>query len=137
MHIGIKELEMSEHQRVLVVHRHGAVINEIKQHFKNAGWFVHLAHSGLDGLQAARRESFALIITAADLPVITGIEMIRAVRNFSFNVETPVVFVEMDNEENYGLILEKINATVYSIEKSGWSQLTNIVTHKNEKKKII
>ncbi len=126
---------MNKHPRVLVVHRHEAKANEIKQQFKRAGWFVHLAHTGLDGLQTARRESFGLIVSAADLPILTGIEMIRAMRNFSFNVETPVVFIEMDNEENYGHILKKINATIHSIEKLGWAQLTNSFESSNQREK--
>ncbi|HEY5691872.1 MAG TPA: hypothetical protein VIS49_10475 [Cyclobacteriaceae bacterium] len=51
-----------------------------------------MAHSGLDGLLTARKENSGLILNVVDLPVITGIEMMRAIRNFSYNIHTPVRF---------------------------------------------
>lgn len=103
---------MSDLKKVLVVYRQDAVSTDIKKQFDRAGWYVHLAHNGLDGLMAARRESFGLIVCAIDLPVITGIEMVRAVRNFSFNMTTPAVFVDWVGESVYDEILTKLNARV-------------------------
>lgn len=92
-----------------MVHRQISVASDIKKQFDYAGWLVHMAQSGLDGLLAARKESFSLILTAIDLPVITGIEMVRGIRNFSFNVNTPVVF--MDQVPGvYNPIIKKLNA---------------------------
>ncbi len=103
---------MRENLKVLVVHRHVSVANEIKKQFDRAGWLVHLAHSGLDGLLTARKESFGLILSVIDLPVITGIEMMRAIRNFSCNVNTPAIFIEQPEEKHFDNILEKLKVKV-------------------------
>ena len=103
---------MSEYLRVLVVHRQITVANDIKKQFESAGWLVHMAQIGLDGLLAARKESFSLILSAIDLPVITGIEMVRGIRNFSFNVNTPVVIMGQLPDGDYNAILEKLKAKI-------------------------
>ena len=114
---------MSEYLRVLVVHRQMTVANEIKKQFDDAGWLVHMAQSGLDGLLTARKESFSLILSAIDLPVITGIEMVRGIRNFSFNVNTPAVFIDFKPEGDYETILNKLNASLYKGDMDDLSSL--------------
>lgn len=115
---------MSEYLRVLVVHRQVLVVDDIKKQFECASWLVHTAHSGLDGLLAARKESYNLILSAIDLPVITGIEMIRGIRNFSFNVNTPAIFIDQKPEGDYGLILKKLKASIYDSDMDDFSSLT-------------
>ncbi|HCM76245.1 MAG TPA: hypothetical protein DIS90_07675 [Cytophagales bacterium] len=115
---------MSEYLRVLVVHRQVSVASDIKKQFDSAGWLVHMAQSGLDGLLAARKESFSLILSAIDLPVITGIEMVRGIRNFSFNVNTPAVFIDFKPEGDYETILNKLNASLY---KGNMDDLSSLI----------
>ncbi len=117
---------MSEYLRVLVVHRQASVADDIKRQFDSAGWLVHTAHSGLDGLLAARKESFNLILSAIDLPVITGIEMIRGIRNFSFNVNTPAVFIDNGSERGYAGILDKLKARIHKADLGDLSSLTSM-----------
>jgi len=102
---------MSDRLKVLVVHRQKLTADEIRNQFDAAGWLVHLAHSGLDGLLAARKEEYTLIVTAVDLPVITGIEMVRTIRNFSMNVQTSIVFMDLHKKDNYDSLLEKLSAS--------------------------
>jgi DNA-binding response OmpR family regulator len=116
---------MSEYLRVLVVHRQITVANDIKKQFESAGWLVHMAQSGLDGLLAARKESFSLILSAIDLPVITGIEMVRGIRNFSFNVNTPVVIMGQLPDGNYNTILEKLKAKILPGDLENLTELIN------------
>lgn len=127
---------MSDLKKVLVVYRQDAVSTDIKKQFDRAGWYVHLAHNGLDGLMAARRESYGLIVCAIDLPVITGIEMVRAVRNFSFNMTTPAVFVDWVGGDVYGDILTKLNAHVIPPENLTISSLLNAADNRSAAKVI-
>lgn len=117
---------MRENLKVLVVHRHVSVANDIKKQFDRAGWLVHLAHSGLDGLLAARTESFGLILSVIDLPVITGIEMLRSIRNFSCNVNTPAIFIDQSTEADLNKILEKLRVKVHFSEPLDLSQITKM-----------
>lgn len=116
---------MNEYLRVLVVHRQISMANDIKKQFDYAGWLVHVAQSGLDGLLAARKESFSLIISAIDLPVITGIEMVRGIRNFSFNVNTSVVFLDQTPDKDYKPIMKKLKASIHRGGLDGISELIN------------
>ena len=82
--------------KVLVIHRQEAVVTDIKVQMSH--WSVRSALSGLDGLLTCRTERFDLILCAIDLPVITGIELIRSVRILSSNQNTPIVLLREGNE---------------------------------------
>lgn len=82
-----------------------------------------MAHNGLDGLQAARREGYRMIVASIDLPVITGIEMIRGVRNFSLNVDTPVYFIDTRRDSGYHSIINKLNASIQAFDDQEIDQL--------------
>lgn len=75
----------------------------------HAHWHVRVEHNGLDGLLAARREAFHLILCGDDLPVITGIEMVRAIRNFSLNLSSNVLFITSE-EKRFHEICTKLGA---------------------------
>jgi DNA-binding response OmpR family regulator len=79
--------------KILVVHRQREIANQIRTVLQSVGSIIRYSSSGLDGLLAARIETFDLIICGTDLPVITGFEMIRSLRTNSVNKNTPVVFV--------------------------------------------
>lgn len=128
---------MSENLKVLVVHRHVSVTDDIKKQFDRAGWLVHLAHSGLDGLLAARKESFGLILSAIDLPVITGIEMMRAIRNFSFNVNTPAVFVDKPPDQQYSAIFKKLRVKTHFEDPIDWFQLSKMYDSPQSRKSFL
>jgi CheY-like chemotaxis protein len=82
--------------KVLVVHRQEAVVASIKAQMSQ--WSIRSAFTGLDGLWACRTESFDLILCGLDLPVITGIEMVRSIRIISTNQKTPVILLAEGNE---------------------------------------
>jgi CheY-like chemotaxis protein len=75
--------------KVLVVHRLEEQIKDLKSRFRH--WHVQTANTGLDGLLAARIESYDLIVCCLQLPVVTGIEVMRSIRNFPLNQKTPIV----------------------------------------------
>ena len=80
--------------KVLVVHRQKVeVMEKVKSVLQPNNSIIRFSDSGLDGLLAARIESFDLIICGTDLPVITGFELVRSLRTNSINKYTPVVFV--------------------------------------------
>ena len=123
---------MNEYLRVLVVHRQNSVANDIKAQFERAGWLVHSAQNGLDGLLAARKGNYSLILSAIDLPVITGLEMIRGIRNFSFNVNTPVVFMDAMPDTHYHPIFEKLKANLHQGDLHNLSDLIHAHGHTHQ-----
>lgn len=102
--------------KVLVVHRHEAVVANIKAQMSQ--WSVRSASSGLDGLLACRTESFDLILCGLDLPVVTGIEMVRSIRIFSNNKKTPIILLAEGNEtEEHIRLINQMNANLYTLEE--------------------
>ena len=79
--------------RVLVVHRQEVMLEEVKSALLRREPYVRHFQCGFDGLQAAKLEEFDLILSGTDLPLITGFELIRSIRNLSKNSLTPVIFI--------------------------------------------
>lgn len=85
--------------KILVINRQKEVIGQIASVLASVDPVIRYYDSGLDGLLAARIESFDLIVCSTDLPVITGFELVRSLRNSSINKNTPVIFLA--DELNY------------------------------------
>jgi CheY-like chemotaxis protein len=79
--------------KILVVHRQKEVIEQVKSVLVDSNAVIFSTDSGLDGLLTSRIEKFDLIICSTDLPVITGFELVRTIRNNSVNKSTPVIFL--------------------------------------------
>jgi CheY-like chemotaxis protein len=79
--------------KVLVVHRQKEVTEQIRSVLHTNNSIIRFSDSGLDGLLAARIETFDLIICGTDLPVITGFELVRSLRTSSINKDTTVVLL--------------------------------------------
>jgi DNA-binding response OmpR family regulator len=108
--------------KILVVHRQEEVVEIIKSALPSNQLFIRYCNSGLDGLLAARVESFDLIICSTDLPVVTGFEVIRNVRTNSVNKKVPVFFLVEESE-----LTEKINQLAKSLTVAGilyWKDLS-------------
>ena len=89
--------------KILVINRQKEVIGQIATVLASVEPVIRYYDSGLDGLLAARIESFDLIVCGTDLPVITGFELVRSLRNSSINKNTPVIFLaeEMNHKTAY------------------------------------
>jgi CheY-like chemotaxis protein len=84
---------LMEYFRILVVHRQVVVLEEVKSILERFEPYLRQYTCGIDGLQASKLEHFDLILCGTDLPLITGFEMVRSIRNLSKNCFTPVIFV--------------------------------------------
>ena len=102
--------------KVLVVHRQEVIRQSIKNQLSQ--WYVESYNNGLEGLMAAKLENFDLILCGQDLPVVTGIEMIRSIRNLSLNRNTPVVLLSEGTEtQEHERIVHLLNANLMTIEE--------------------
>ena len=113
----MRNLIFSPHKmKVLIVHRQEAVLQNIKSQMTN--WYVKTMSSGLDGLIACKLEVFDLILCGQSLPVVTGIELVRSIRNMSLNKHTPVVLLAEGNEtEEHERILNILHANLMTMEE--------------------
>lgn len=100
--------------KVLVVHRQKEVTRIIKVQLNP--WYVHRAHTGLEGLIQSRIERFDLVISSLDLPVVTGIEMVRSIRLCSCYKNVPVVIMALGSETpSHADLLNRLNANLLSM----------------------
>ena len=97
--------------KILVVHRQEEVVKIIKSALPSNQLFIRYCNSGLDGLLAARVESFDLIICSTDLPVVTGFEVVRNVRTNSVNKNVPVFFLIEERTEKINQLANSLGVT--------------------------
>ena len=97
--------------KALIVHREEAVCQNIKNQLGQCCSKSYC--DGLQGLIAARQESFDLILCGQDLPVVSGIEMIRSIRQRMLNKHTPVILLADGTEpKKCERIVNQLNATM-------------------------
>jgi two-component system sensor histidine kinase and response regulator WspE len=90
-------------KRVLVVDDSAIVREAERQMLQGKGYEVDLAVDGADGWNAARAGGYALIVTDIDMPRMTGLELVRAVRADPKVQSVPVVIVSYkDRAEDRG-----------------------------------
>ncbi|MBS1680892.1 MAG: response regulator [Bacteroidetes bacterium] len=111
--------------KVLVVHRQEAVRQNIKKQLGQ--WYVEAYDNGLEGLLAAKVENFDLILCAQDLPVVTGIELVRSIRNLSLNRTTPVVLLAEGTETpEHERLVHLLNANLMTVEEVAEMRKLNV-----------
>jgi two-component system sensor histidine kinase and response regulator WspE len=80
-------------KRVLVVDDSAIVREAERQLLVGRGYAVDVAVDGMDGWQAARRGAYDLVVSDIDMPRMTGLELVRAIRADPATRGLPVVVV--------------------------------------------
>ncbi len=89
--------------RILVIDDDDIVRDVINTYLSNAGFEVHLACNGKEGLDIAKIENFDLIITDLVMPQISGIEVLKELS--LMNNPTPVIVITA-----YGTVQNAVEA---------------------------
>ena len=67
-------------QRILVIEDQRDIADLVRMHIRDLGHQVELAYDGIEGLQKARTESYALIVLDVMLPGRDGLDIVRQLR---------------------------------------------------------
>jgi CheY-like chemotaxis protein len=113
--------------KILVVHRQKEVIEQVKSVLCDSNAVIFSTDSGLDGLLTSRIEKFDLIICSTDLPVITGFELVRTIRNNSVNKSTPVIFLSEEVDEKIEHLGNALGVAAMLANKEMNNRLASIV----------
>jgi CheY-like chemotaxis protein len=113
--------------KILVVHRQKEVIEQVKSVLCDSNAVIFSTDSGLDGLLTSRIEKFDLIICSTDLPVITGFELVRTIRNNSVNKGTPVIFLSEEVDEKIEHLGNALGVAAMLANKEMNNRLASIV----------
>jgi two-component system chemotaxis response regulator CheY len=76
---------------ILVVDDSPTARLQVRVVLEEAGYQVEEATNGLEGVERARQAPFAAIVADVNMPVMTGIEMIGAVRQLDAHRKTPIL----------------------------------------------
>jgi two-component system, chemotaxis family, sensor histidine kinase and response regulator WspE len=98
-HRHIKTEAPKRRKRVLVVDD-SAIVREVeRQMLLSRGYDVDIAVDGVDGWNALRGGGYDLIVSDIDMPRMTGLELIRAIRSEPKVQSTPVIIVSYKDRE--------------------------------------
>jgi two-component system sensor histidine kinase and response regulator WspE len=108
----------SDRRRVLVVDDSITVREVERQLLTRQGYDVSVAVDGKDGFNMLRSGSFDLLVTDVDMPRMTGIELIRAVRREASLAQLPIIIVSYKDREEDRLAGLEAGASAYLTKSS-------------------
>ena len=94
--------------KVLVVDDEPAILELLDYNFSKKGAQVSLAKNGVEGLEKAERELPQVIVLDIMMPVMSGIEMCKALKADPVLKNIPVLFLSASNDDT--LILSAMTA---------------------------
>jgi two-component system alkaline phosphatase synthesis response regulator PhoP len=85
--------------KVLVVDDEPAILELLQYNFTKKGAQVSLARNGVEGLEKAASELPQVIVLDIMMPVMSGIEMCRALKSDPVLKNIPVLFLSASNDD--------------------------------------
>lgn len=113
--------------RLLIVDDHAIVREGLKRVLESAGdpWQVTEASGGFQALDLLRREPYALAIVDLSMPGLSGLDLIRRLRDE--HAQLPVLVLSMHAEEQYALRAYRAGAQGYLTKDSAAAELLGAV----------
>lgn len=105
-------------KRILIVDDSITVREVERQLLRHKGYDVTVAVDGMDGWNKARAEPFDLIITDVDMPRMTGLQLVKAIRDSATLRDLPVVIVSYKEREEDRLRGLEVGANAYLTKSS-------------------
>ena len=103
--------------KFLVVGDFSIMRRTVRNLLKECGFTnVHEAEDGVDGLSKLRAESFDFVVTDWDMPNMTGIDMLRAIRADSALRHFPVLMVTSEAKKENLIEAAQAGASGYFIQ---------------------
>jgi CheY-like chemotaxis protein len=99
-------------KKVLAVHWQEEILRKIEQ-LAPSSWRVRTMTNGVDAMLSTRIEQYDLIFCCLNLPMVTGIELVRSVRGVSINKSTPIIVLPDGAETEGQRLLAKKLRTVW------------------------
>ncbi len=111
-------VEQKQRKRVLVVDDSITVREVERQLLRQGGYEVDVAVDGRDGWNQLRKGGYDLVVTDVDMPRMTGLELLRAIRDHEALRELPVVIVSYKDREEDRLAGLRLGANSYLTKSS-------------------
>jgi len=112
----------------LIIDDDADVAELLKQFFKDHGFEVSVATSGIAGLEEAKRLRPSLITLDVQMPGLDGWQVLRLLKSEPATADVPVVLVTIADDKQRGFAL---GATDYLSKPIDWNRLTALVERLN------
>lgn len=123
--------EMTMTPSVLAVDDSVAMRHILEATLTAAGYHTTLAEDGRDALQkavaAASEGGFDLILTDHNMPGLTGLQLIGALRELSPYVQTPILVLTTEDGEDFKAEARKAGATGWLLKPLDPKVLTDVL----------
>ncbi len=113
-----EEQTATERRRVLVVDDSITVREVERQLLRNQGYDVAVAVDGREGWNMVRAEHFDLVISDVDMPRMSGLELVQAMRSDPALRQVPVIIVSYKEREEDRLRGLEVGANYYLTKSS-------------------
>ena len=113
-------------KKILIVEDEASQRKALADKFAREGFRVVEAKDGKEGLYAALKELPDVILLDIIMPKMSGVDMLKLMRETTWGKTVPVLFLTNDNKPERMMEALKINANDYLI-KSDWG-LAEIIT---------
>jgi two-component system chemotaxis response regulator CheY len=113
---------------ILTVDDSPSIRQMIKVTLAPTGHTVIEAGDGAQGLEKAKASKLDLVITDLNMPVMNGLELIRALRVLPAFLGLPIVFLTTESNEAVKLEAKKAGATAWITKPFKPDQLLSVVS---------
>lgn len=87
-------------KRTIVIAEDNEIINRVLEYrLKNDGYEVKVFFNGEDAIEFMRENPFDVLITDLYMPVMSGLDVIKTVRN-SISSNVPIIAISVTNQED-------------------------------------
>ena len=94
-------------KRVLLVEDNEVSRTVVRHMLTPRGYCVDCASTGTEAIEKARQGSYAAILMDLQLPEMSGIEATRAIREFGFHADTPIIAFTANTADEYRAMCRK------------------------------
>jgi two-component system chemotaxis response regulator CheY len=115
-------------KKVLAVDDSLTIRQLVKMTLSRAGYEIVEAEDGAKGLAKASVETFDLVLSDINMPIMTGIEMLRGLRKLAQYKFTPIVLVTTESQPEKKQEGKAAGATGWIVKPFEPEQLLAVVT---------
>ena len=115
-------------KKILAVDDSATMRQLLKMTLARAGYEIVEAEDGAKGLQKASAETFDLVLSDINMPIMTGIEMLRSLRKLAQYKFTPIVLVTTESQPEKKQEGKAAGATGWIVKPFEPQQLLDVVT---------
>lgn len=114
--------------KILAVDDSSSIRQMVSFTLQSSGHTVVQAEDGVEGLNAAKSDSFDLVITDVNMPNMDGISMIKEMRNLPSYRSTPMLMLTTEAGDDKKAQGKQAGATGWIVKPFNPDKLTSVVS---------